>query len=129
MGERIKYTNNINADYFISIHADGDYNPKESGSHTIYREKAGDLDYNKISKEFATDIFSKYTIISKHNSPKKDIRGLQVLSAVSNKTKRKVLIELGYMTNTSDYNLMSINTDKIAAEIFEGLTININKHF
>lgn len=127
--KRNTFGNNKKADYFISIHADGDYNPAKSGSHVIYREKKSDLEYNKIAKEFAVDVFSKYTVTAKHNSPKKDIRGLQVLSPSSNKAKRKVLIELGYMTNTNDYNSMTGNIDKIANEIFEGLKMNIDKNF
>lgn len=59
---------------------------------------------------------------------KKDVRGLQVLSS-SNNAKRKILIELGFVTTPKDAKRLFSNIDKIAQQLKDGLLINIQKVF
>nr|WP_245630723.1 N-acetylmuramoyl-L-alanine amidase [Apibacter mensalis] len=118
--------NDNKADYFISIHADGVAGYKASGSHVIY-PNVGNDEVIRLSKELAVDIFSSYDIVEvEKNSPKQDIRGLQVLGK-SNKTKRKVLIELGFVTSPKDAKLLFTKIDEISVQIRDGLLKNLKK--
>ncbi len=118
---RTTIANNNKADYFISIHADG-ANNFASGSHVIYNK--GDED----GKELAKDIFSNYTVVAieaKHPSAREDVG----VVGSKNNTKRKVLIELGYITSPSDANKIYSNMDLVAEQLVQGLEKNINKNF
>ena len=75
-------------------------------------------DISNNCKTFASDIFSFYNVVNvEKNSPKEDIRGLQVLSN-SNTTPIKVLVELGFVTSPKDANAMFSSIDKIAQQLF-----------
>ncbi len=124
---RIDLANNNKVDYFISIHADGATDYTSSGAHVIY-PKTSDKVISENCKNFAKDIFTNYNVINvESTSPKEDIRGLQVLGN-SNLTKRKVLVELGFVTTPKDAKLMFSNIDRIAIQLLEGIMININKN-
>ena len=113
------------ADYFISVHADGANGYNSSGSHVIYP-----ADDNAECIELAKDIFKYYNVVQVENtSPKSDVRGLQVLSQKSNSVKRKILIELGFITSPKDSKALFTNLDLIAQQIYDGLLLNINKNF
>lgn len=125
--ERIKKANDNTADYFISIHADGG-SFTSTGSHTIY-PNTSDNDVLIKSKKLAEDIFKYYDVVNvDEESPKKDVRGIQVLKS-SNKTKRMVLVELGFLTNPQDAKKMFSNIDKIAEQLAKGLLYNIENDF
>lgn len=124
---RIDLVNDNNADYFISVHADG-LEKYVSGAHVIY-PNVTDNDVLTKSKKLGEDIFKYYTVVPvDHNSPKKDSRGLQVLGN-SNKSKRKVLVEVGFVTTPKDAKALFGNEDKIAEQISKGLIENINNQF
>jgi N-acetylmuramoyl-L-alanine amidase len=53
---------------------------------------------------------------------------LQVLRS-SNKTKRKVLVELGFITSPKDAKALFSNIDLIAQQLYEGLLKNIKKFY
>jgi N-acetylmuramoyl-L-alanine amidase len=127
--KRIEIANDNNADYYISIHADGiDTNYTISGSHVIYPNTT-DANIEKLSKKLASDMLSKYDVVEvETESPKKDVRGLQILKG-TNLTKRKVLVELGFVTSPKDAKALFTSVDKIAEQLKEGLIINIKKYF
>ena len=88
-----------------------------------------DKDIKNKSKKLAEDIYKYYDVIEKEiNSPKEDTRGLQVLSP-SNKTKRKVLVELGFLTNPREAKSLFSNIDKIADQLAKGLIYNIENSY
>ena len=124
---RIDLANKNNADYFISIHADDVPNYSISGSHVIY-PNITNSEVVALSKELAEDIFSYYTVVPvEPSSPKKDVRGLQVLRN-SNKTKRRVLIELGFISSPKDAKALFSNIDLIAHQLYKGLLKNLKKY-
>ena len=124
---RIDLANKNNADYFISIHADGSTKYSDSGAHVIYPNTT-DSKVVALSKELAKDIFSYYTVVPvEPSSPKKDVRNLQVLRN-SNKTNRKVLIELGFVTSPKDAKALFSNIDLIAQQLYKGLLKNLKKY-
>ena len=62
------------------------------------------------------------------DSPKKDVRGLRVLRT-TNKTKRKTLVELGFLTSPSDAKKMFSNINLMAEQLTKGLIENIEASF
>ena len=123
--QRIDLAKNNKADYFISVHADGVDGYNSSGSHVIYPSTD-----NSECIELATDIFSNYDVVEvESNSPKIDVRGLQVLSQAQNTVKRKVLVELGFVTTPKDSKALFLGVNTIAQQLYEGLIVNINKNF
>lgn len=125
---RISLANDNKADYFISVHADGVDGNTSTGSHVIYPSTT-DATLSSDCSELATDLFSSYNIVAvESTSPKKDVRGLQVLGT-SNKTQRKVLAELGFVTTPKDAKALYSNIDNIATQMKNGLVVNIKKHF
>jgi N-acetylmuramoyl-L-alanine amidase len=126
--KRIDIANSKKADYFISVHADGADNDISSGAHVIY-PKTTEKEVKDASKEFGEDIFKFYNIVQvESNSPREDSRGLQVLGSTNN-TKRKVIIELGFVTTPRDSKAMFSNIDKIADQLYQGLLHNIKNNF
>lgn len=106
----------LKADYFISIHCDG-WTDFSKGAHTIYNDET--------SKQLAIDLLDNYdttNILPKSPHKRSD---LGVLGS-SNKSKKKVLIELGYLTSPIDAKNIVTNKNKIATLLVNGLTKNIN---
>ena len=125
---RTKYASDLNAHYFISIHADGSYDFKLTGSHATYRTKSS-KSYDAAQKEFASDIMKYYSLISVLNKSPEKRNDLQVLSPTENLSKRKTLVELGFNTNPSDFEIMSTNANELALQLAKGLEYNISKVF
>lgn len=123
--KRIDLAKNNKAEYFISIHADGANGYTSTGSHVIYPDSD-----NTECIELAKDIFTTYNVVPvESNSPKIDVRGLQVLSQIQNTTKRKILVELGFVTSPKDSKALFSGIETIAKQLYDGLIININKNF
>jgi N-acetylmuramoyl-L-alanine amidase len=116
------------ADYFLSIHADAVDDYRVKGSHTIYRNLS-DATHNKYQKEFAADVFSSYTVVNTvPGHPKADERGLMVLSA-KNASKRKTLVELGFVSNPDEYQVLISNVENAARQMAMGIDANVRKHY
>jgi N-acetylmuramoyl-L-alanine amidase len=124
---RINVANVNNANYFLSIHADGSLKPWISGSNSIYRLDNSAKNNNQ-QKEFADDCFFFYRIVKKGNTAimRND---LQVLSPTLNKTPRKCLVELGFVTNTMDYEDMLTGIESISNQIARGIERNICRYY
>jgi len=124
----------FNADYYISIHANGNgSNIAASGFFIMYAaNKKNTEKRNKKSKVLAEDLASKYSFIEADSkgSVQKSARGLALFDA-KNTSKRLVLIECGYMSNPQEAILLfkEDNIALIGKDIFKGLIINIKKEF
>lgn len=105
----------LKCDYFISIHCDG-ASDFSKGAHTIYSDDS--------SKQLAIDLLNNYDIteiLAKSPHKRND---LGVLGA-KNESKKKVLIELGYLSNPSDAKTIINNKNKIADLLVKGIKKNI----
>jgi len=125
---RRRITNNNEADYFISLHADGDESMGfASGGHVVYNVDDQD------GAELAADLFSNYTILDintttrEHPAPRNNVG----VVGDKNKATRKALIEFGFMTSPKDARAMftDLSREQMADQIISGLELNINRYF
>lgn len=63
------------------------------------------------------------------DSPKEDIRNLRVIRDDLNQTKRKILVELGFISSPKDAKALFSNIDLIAQQLYKGLMKNIQKYY
>ena len=61
------------------------------------------------------------------DSPKHDERRLDVLKDI-NKAKRKVIVELGFVSSPKDAKALFSNIDLIAHQLYKGLLKNFKKY-
>lgn len=121
LGYRVDIANNKNADYFVSLHADGNVVINMRGAHAIFY--SGD----KGSKVFASYLLDDSVIpkLPKHPSGRTDLRVLKP----SNKAKYKTLIEFGFMSNPMDAQLMFTKKEEFATKLVKGLIKHIEEKF
>ncbi|NRS94143.1 N-acetylmuramoyl-L-alanine amidase family protein, partial [Frigoriflavimonas asaccharolytica] len=113
---RGKMASTLKADYFISIHCDG-WTDFSKGAHTIYSDND--------SKQLAIDLLYKYDITNILSKSPHNRSDLGVLKS-GNASKKKVLVELGYLTSPIDTKNIINNKDKIATLLVNGLIKNMN---
>lgn len=128
LDERVARANSINADYFISIHCNGnDRNSvrgTESHVHSMSLKKSVALG-RAIEQQFSTRAGRK----SRGVKDERDLQhSLQVLK-YTNMTS--VLVECGFMTNTREANYLNTTYGQeiIASAIFRGFRTTIVKEF
>jgi len=127
---RIDVANNNDADYFISIHCDGTGSFKNSGAFVLYPKDNYSNSNNKdieSSKQFGLDLMNNYTVITPES--KKVIQPTDEKSVFDkrNMTQRRVIVELGRMTNPHDILALyeKGNQEKIAEQLKNGIIYNI----
>lgn len=109
---RPKYANKLNADLFISIHANTFINPDVSGTETFY--------YHENSRLFAK-------ILQKHVAKATEFRDRGIMKKdlfVARDTEMPAaLIEVGYLTNPQEETIMWTDDfqNRVAASIVEGI--------
>lgn len=127
--------NDNSADYFISIHCDGQGSFKPTGAFILYPR---DKDTNSIgsdidkSKQFALNIAHNYQALWLDSTPTRapaNNDGKYVLKA-GNKTQRRILVELGRMTHPKDILRMYKPgvKNEIARNLAKGIEANIKKY-
>jgi len=127
INEIVNFSNEKNADYFISIHLDSSCYYEKSGGHTIYGNTGATID-KKRQEEFAKDITSYFDVTELNNSPRGDTRGLGVLAS-NHRTLRKVLFEIGYITNPNEFAIIKESVSRIATQIVLGLEANVARYY
>lgn len=115
LSKRAEMANNWGADYFISLHCDWWSTSTAKGGHCIIFKEG------TTAEKIAEKIYPK---LPEGRAEKIDVRNLTVLR----KTKmHAVLIEMGFITNVEDAQLLK-QPEKMANAIFEGVCdyLNIN---
>ena len=145
MRERHRVPNDNDADYFISIHCDGQPSFRLSGAFVLY-PRNGDTNSDgqdvRKSRTLGQDIVTHYTALNIARDP---IRGGGYIDPVrqpapndgkfvlmrGNETQRRVLVELGRMTNPHDIlGLYQPNIQQTMAEnLAQGIIFNITNRF
>ena len=148
MTERYRIPNNNNADYFISVHCDGQEQVRFSGAFVLFprnidaipQGQGQDIRRSRIlgqdilrhytALNVARDRRSNGTYIDTVRQPGAPPHGKRVLMNV-NRTQRRVLVELGRMTNPNDIlGLYQPNIQQTMAEnLAQGIIFNITNRF
>ena len=126
---RRKVVNDNKADYFISIHCDGQASFKNTGAFVVIPR---DVDTNsegddvKKSRQLGQDLMDNYSIINPDAKPVQQVTEKAVLRE-GNSAQRRVIVELGRMTNPHDIKKLYAdgNKDRIAEQLKEGIIFNI----
>ena len=113
LAARVDAANNWGADFFISLHANASDIPTASGSEAyVYSQ-------NSTSYNMAQQILEGlYNATGLQNRGVFVRPGLYVLRRTS---MPSVLVEMGYITNANDANLMSTDPQSFARGIYNGI--------
>jgi len=114
IGTRVTLANQSNADLFISIHANSFGSSAASGSEVLYSETQYPADSRKLATELQKAISSGMNMRDRGLVK----RNLQVLTGPR---MPAVLIEPGFMSNSSDLDKLLNQQDKLANEVVRGI--------
>lgn len=113
--KRTHLINSSNADLYLSIHANSFTSPQIYGSQTFYQAN------NEEAKKLATCILNS---IKEHlNNTKRNPLAIQDKFLVDNVKKTGCLVEVGYLSNPNEFNLLTSSEYqmKMATAIFFGV--------
>lgn len=116
---RVNDANSWGADIFLSLHTNASTNPAANGSEALIYSRAAVVAYN-----LATDILEQMTLVTGlRNRGIVERPGLYVLR----RTKMPaVLVEMGFITNPSDAELMAYSPQLFAQGIYRGVLQHYN---
>ena len=121
--ERAKVANNINADAFIRIHANGSNNPEEKGAFTICQtpENIYNGDRYESFRKLADCILDGFAAST--GCVKMDVWETDTMSGINWAQVPTTILEMGYMTNPEEDALMASQEyqDKMVDGIADGL--------
>ena len=111
---RVREANAWGADIFISLHTNASVNPGANGAEALIYSKENEVAFN-----LATDILEELTLVTGLRSRGVIERpGLYVLK----KTKMPaVLVEMGFITNPEEAELMANSPELFARGIYRGI--------
>lgn len=114
LSERVREANTWGADVFISLHTNAAVNPNASGSEAlIYRNSS------RVSYELAEDILENLNLVTGlRNRGIIERPGLYVLRFTN---MPAVLVEMGFITNSYDAELMAYSPGLFAEGIYRGI--------
>ncbi|BBH19675.1 hypothetical protein Back11_10200 [Paenibacillus baekrokdamisoli] len=112
LNDRAKFANDMNADLFISFHANSTSNSSVSGTETYYNRDS--------SKAFA-DILHKHLVAGTGFADRKVRQAGFVV--IKKTTMPAILLEAGYLSNKGDATALfsEAKQNKIAAEVVAGI--------
>ena len=114
LSERVRQANEWGADVFISLHTNAAVNPNASGSEAlIYSERS------RVAYELADDILENLNLVTGlRNRGIIERPGLYVLRFTD---MPAVLVEMGFITNRYDAELMAYSPGLFAEGIYRGI--------
>ena len=114
--DRVKFSDNIKPDIFVSIHYNSVENPyKSSGQNGL--ETFYPLD-SKYSKELATDV---HEVVVENLNLTDRFTAEERFYVIRKSKSPSILIEGGYLTNPQDRQLLTENKRKYAKAIRDGI--------
>lgn len=117
---RVDLANDVESDFFISIHCNSNLSPRPNGSEILYYDyKFNDINAKDLAMIFSNQLDSETSL--KRNSLQK--RQDDDIFILENCKVPAVLIEVGYLSNYKDLNYLikQENIDKAAKAIYQGI--------
>ncbi len=112
--ERVRQANEWGADLFLSLHTNAATNENASGSEALIYSRASTVAY-----ELAEDILEELNeVTGLRNRGVIERPGLYVLKRT---TMPAVLVEMGFISNYEDANLMAYSPNLFATGIYRGI--------
>ncbi|HIU74904.1 MAG TPA: N-acetylmuramoyl-L-alanine amidase [Candidatus Pelethocola excrementipullorum] len=111
--ERVYMANSWPADYFISIHVNANPNPAVNGSEVYV------YDLDSASADLAEEILTE--IVRRTGTKYNGVRENPVLYVLRRTQMPSVLVELGYITNYDDLQILLDDQYQFAYGIYVGL--------
>jgi len=113
LAERVNAANSWPADYFISIHSNASTNPSANGSEVyVYKEEGA-------AYELAEDVLEN--MVEAVGTKDNGVRINPSLYVLRRTKMPAILVELGYITNSSDAAKLLNNQAEFARGIYNGL--------
>lgn len=110
---RVQAANEWGADYFISLHCNANENPSASGSEAYVYRRAGEA-----------YVLAQHILEGLHETTGLANRGVMInpnLYVLRETTMPAVLVEMGFLTNPSDAQLLVDHPDWFAQGIYQGI--------
>ena len=112
--ERVRQANSWGADIFLSLHTNAATNPRASGSEALIYSRSSTVAYN-----LATDILVQLNLVTGlRNRGVIERPGLYVLKRTQ---MPAVLVEMGFISNSYDAELMAYSPGLFAEGIYRGI--------
>ena len=112
--ERVREANAWGADIFLSLHTNAATNPRASGSEALIYSRASSVAFN-----LATDILKQLNLVTGlRNRGVIERPGLYVLKRTQ---MPAVLVEMGFISNSYDAELMAYSPGLFAEGIYRGI--------
>ncbi len=113
LSERVRMANEWPADYFISIHANASVNPEANGSEMYV------YSLESVSADLAQDILD--AMVARLGTKDNGVRANPSLFVLRRTKMPAVLVELAYISNKEDAELLENRQWSFAYSIYEGI--------
>ncbi len=119
LGERVNMANNTNADIFVSIHLNSFSDPNVSGTEAFYNT----VHAPKNSKQLASSIQNR--LVSELNLRDRNVKNAN-FEVIRYTKMPSSLVEIGFMTNAQDLNIIKNDQDKVVNSLKNGIVDYFN---
>lgn len=113
LSERVRMANEWGADYFISIHSNASENPEANGSEVyVYRQPS-------VAADLANDVLEQ--IVDRLGTRDLGVKTNTSLYVLRRTAMPAILVELAFITNENDAELLKNDRYQFAYAIYQGI--------